>query len=68
MKNSIIVVACPDQGEGTDPETLGLAFLHQGPTFNNAYCQADTNLVDRDRGEGNDLPRPRMSVLSECFV
>ena len=25
-----------------------LAF-HQGPTFINAYCQAATNLVDRDK-------------------
>ena len=25
----------------------GLDF-HQGPTFMNAYCQAATNLVDRD--------------------
>ena len=32
-KPSIIVVACPDQGEGTDTEALGLAFHHQGPTF-----------------------------------
>ena len=26
----IIVIACLDQGEGTDPEALGLAFHHQG--------------------------------------
>ena len=26
-----IVVACPDEGEGADPEALGLAFHHQGP-------------------------------------
>ena len=47
-KNSIIFVACPDQGKGTDPEALGLAFHHQGPTFINTYYQADTNLVDQD--------------------
>ena len=29
----MIVIACPDQGTGNDPEALGLAFLHQGPTF-----------------------------------
>ena len=28
----MIVMACPDQGSGSDPETLGLAFHHQGPT------------------------------------
>ena len=36
-KNSVTVVACPDYGEGTDPEALRLAFHHQGPTFINAY-------------------------------
>ena len=35
-----------DQGKGTDPEALGLAFHHPSPTFINAYCQAATNLVD----------------------
>ena len=49
-KNSIIVVACSDQ------EALGPAFHHQGPTFNNACCQAATNVVDRDRDGGNGLP------------
>ena len=44
-KKSIIAVACPSQGEGTDPEALGLAFNHQGPTFISAYCQAATILV-----------------------
>ena len=29
----MIVIACPDEGVGTDPEALGLAFHHQGPTF-----------------------------------
>ena len=29
----MIVIACPDQGAGNDPEALGLAFYHQGPTF-----------------------------------
>ena len=50
----IIVLACPDQREGADLEALGQAFHHQGPTFINAYayCQAATNLVDRDRGGG----------------
>ena len=46
---TIIVIACPNQGEGTDPEALELAFHHQGPTFINAYCQATTNLIDGDR-------------------
>ena len=58
MKNSIIVAARPDQlqDEWTDPETLGLAYHHQGPTFINEHCQAATNLVDCDRSGGNDLP------------
>ena len=59
-KTTIIVVPCLDQGAGNDPEALGLAF-HQGPTFRNAYCQAATNVVDRNLGlskqcGGNDLP------------
>ena len=29
---TVIVVACPDQGAGNDPEVLGLAF-HQGSSF-----------------------------------
>ena len=69
-EKTIIVVAWPDRGADNDPEALGLTFHHQGPTFINAYCQAATNLADRDWGQygGNDLPRPRRSVLSECFV
>ena len=47
----MIVVACPDQGEGTDPDALGLAFHHQGRTF--TYCPAAANLVDRDTGGGH---------------
>ena len=42
-----LVVALPDRGAGNDPEALGLAFHHQGPTFINAYCQAATNLVSQ---------------------
>ena len=45
--NSIIVVACLDLGADNNPEALGLAF-HQVPTFINEYCQATTNLVDRN--------------------
>ena len=41
-----------------------IAFHHEGPTFTNAYCQATTNLIDQDRVG----PRPKRSVLSECFV
>ena len=63
-----MVIACPDQGEGMDQETFELASHHQGPTFINAYCHAVANLVDRDRGGGNDLPWPSRSALSECFV
>ena len=33
---SIIVAKCPDQGERTDPEALGLAFHHQRPTFHHS--------------------------------
>ena len=41
-KNTIIGV----YGACYDPEALGLAFEHQGPTFINAYSEAATNLVD----------------------
>ena len=37
-----------DRGAGNDPEALGIAFHHQGPTFINAYYQAATSLVDQD--------------------
>ena len=57
-KNSVIVVAVSVHGEGVDPETLGLTFHHQ----------AATNLFDPDCGAGNDLPSPRRSVFSQCFV
>ena len=43
-RNTILVVAC------SDPEALWSAF-HQGSVFIlNVYCQAGTNLVDRDCG------------------
>ena len=45
LRNTIIVLACPERGAGNDSEALGLAF-HQGPTFIDAYCQGATNLVD----------------------
>ena len=54
--------------QGTNPEALGLAFHHHGLIFFNAYCQAATNLVNRDRGGSNDLPLPRKSALPEFFV
>ena len=43
-KNSMIIVACPDQGEGTGPEALGHQQVlryehHQDPTFIDAYCR-----------------------------
>ena len=41
VKNLIIIIACPDQGKGTNPDALGLALHHQGRTFSNAYCQAN---------------------------
>ena len=67
-KNSIMIAAYPDPGEGNDPEALGLTFHHKGPTFINAYiyCQAATHLVDSsgEQYEGNNLPRPRRSTLS----
>ena len=47
-KLSIIAVACPDIGAGNDPEPLGLAFHHQGPTCIYVYRQAASNLVDQD--------------------
>ena len=61
-KGFIIVTASPDQGTGNDPETLRLAF-RQCPTFRNAYCP---NCAYCPYG-GNDLPRPRRSVLYECL-
>ena len=53
----------------TDPGALGLALLHRGLTFINAYYQAATNLVERDwrQYRGNNLPRSRSSALSEYF-
>ena len=61
-KNLIVVEVCYDQGEGTDPEALGQAFHHQGPTFIKAYCQAVTSLVDQDRGG------VMICLLFECFI
>ena len=47
--DSIIVLTCPDRVEGNyDPEALGLACRHQGPTFINGYSQSATSLVDPD--------------------
>ena len=45
---------------------MGLALHHQCLTFINAYCQATTNLPDRDWGLyiDNDLLQPRRSALS----
>ena len=50
-----------DQDEGTNPEALGPTFYHQGPAYTNLYGQAVTNMVDRNRGGDNDLPRPSRS-------
>ena len=47
-ENTVIAIAWPDRGRENDPEALGLAVHHQGPTFFNAYCQAATYLVDWD--------------------
>ena len=44
-KNSIKDAACPDRGASIDPEALGLAFHHQGPTCINQFCQVATDLV-----------------------
>ena len=52
-KNTTTVLEYPDRGVGNDPEALRLAF-HQGLKFNGQY-------------ESNDLPRPRRSLLVECF-
>ena len=46
----MIVVACPAQGEVTNPEALKLAFHYQGSAFILAYCQAVTSLVDQESG------------------
>ena len=48
----------------SDPEALGLALHHQGPTFINAYCQVNRNW---EQYQSHDLPRQRKSALSEYF-
>ena len=66
--NSVIVVACPDRGAGNDPETLGLPFHQQGPTFINTYCQAATNLVDRIRINMEEMMEETWrKCLSKCL-
>ena len=37
-----------DRGGDNDPEAIGLAFQHQGSTFNNVYCHATTCLLDQN--------------------
>ena len=37
-----------NRGARDDLESMGLACHHQGPTFINVFCQAATNLVDRN--------------------
>ena len=64
-KNSIIVVACPDQVEGKDPEALGLALHQQGPIFVNAFCQAATDLVIKTGPQGH-FPTLQISLIQIC--
>ena len=50
-QKTIIVVASPDLGADNVQEAMGLASHHNNPTVINAYCQAVTNLIDRDWGQ-----------------
>ena len=36
----MIVIACPDQGAGNDPEALGFSLLPSRPYIHYAHCQA----------------------------
>ena len=57
VKISIVACSCRlIKSDDTNLDTLGLTFLHQGPTFINAHWQAATHLVDRDSSGGCDLP------------
>ena len=38
QKSSVIVAICSYRVVCNDPEALGLAFYHQGPTFIKLYC------------------------------
>ena len=40
-----MVLACPDRGEGNDPEPFELALHHQGPTLHNVKL-LQINLIE----------------------
>ena len=44
----MIVIACPDQGAGNDPEALGFSLLPPRSYIHYAHCQAAANLVNQD--------------------
>ena len=58
----IRVVACPDRGTWNDPETLRLAFHHQGPVCVHmcvCVCVWLGSFVNTSSGEGIvAMPRP----------
>ena len=60
-----IVVANPDRGVGNDPELFFFFFFLKLGSLSQPRLNIFTvgNIY-----ESNDLPRPRRSVLSECFL
>ena len=63
QKNTVIVVAYPDRGEGNDPEPFFFFFFRGVGSFS----QPRLNIFTVDNMVSNDLPQPRRSALSECF-
>ena len=54
-----------------DPDGLGLELYHLGPTLIDAYCQAATNLADRDRittGKWSAFAKEVCALWSLCLV
>ena len=65
-KNTVIVVAYPDRGEGNDPEPFFFFFFFFFRGVG-SLSQPGLNIFTVDNMGSNDLPRPRRSALSECF-
>ena len=64
QKNTVIVVAYPDRGEGNDPEPFFFFFFFLGGWV--VFHNQGSTFYSGQYGS-NDLPRPRRSALSECF-
>ena len=60
-KNTIIVVAYPGCGAGNDPK-----LFFGGVGGGESFTTKAQHFYSKQYGT-NDLPRPRRSVLSECF-